>query len=61
VVWTRHRGAPDRVPGICARFEGRGFERLFLTAPELGFGVGVHRHGAPPAPLAPGTRMFAFA
>jgi SAM-dependent methyltransferase len=60
VIWTRTRDEPDLVPAICAWFEERGFERLFVTAPELGFGVGAHRHASPPAPLAPGERMFTF-
>ncbi|MCA2216391.1 SAM-dependent methyltransferase [Jidongwangia harbinensis] len=60
VVWTRHRGAPDRVPATCARFEEGGFERLFLTPPEVGFSVGAHRHAGDPVPLRPGRRMFTF-
>jgi hypothetical protein len=60
VVWTRHRDVPDPVPAICAWFEGRGFERLFLTAPELGFSVGAHRSRSAPEPVRPGTRMFTF-
>jgi len=60
VVWTRHRGTPDRVPATCGWFEERGFERLALTPPEWGFGVGAHRYLREPAPLEPGTRMFTF-
>src|SRR4051812_36648345 len=60
VVWTRHRGSPDKVPGVCDAFERRGFERLGLTPPELGFGVGAHRHTRTPAGLAPGSRLFTF-
>jgi hypothetical protein len=60
VVWTRHRGAPDRVPDTCARFEQGGFERLFLTPPELGFSVAAHRHTRDPEPLRAGRRMFTF-
>ncbi|UWE11054.1 class I SAM-dependent methyltransferase [Actinacidiphila bryophytorum] len=60
VVWTRHRGAPDRVPVICERFERLGFERRWLSDPEAGYGVGVHRSTREPQPLTPGTRMFTF-
>jgi hypothetical protein len=60
VVWTRHRGEPDRVPATCAWFEGHGFERLFLTAPELGFGVGTHRLTREPTPVRTRMRMFTF-
>ena len=61
VIWTRHRGAPDRVPRICAWFETRGFTRHYLSAPDAGFGVGVHRFAGRPQPLVPGTHMFTFA
>ncbi|MFI6677647.1 methyltransferase [Kribbella sp. NPDC050470] len=60
VIWTRHRGAPDRVPAICGWFEERGFERVFVSDPEAGFGVGVHRFGGMPEPLVLGRSMFTF-
>jgi hypothetical protein len=60
VVWTRHRGEPDRVPDTCRWFSERGFEQVFLTPPDLGFGVGAHRHTRAPAPIEPGARMFTF-
>jgi hypothetical protein len=60
VVWTQHRGEPDRVPDTCDRFAEQGFERLFLTPPELGFSVGAHRSTRDPRPLRPGARMFTF-
>jgi len=41
-------------------FERHGFERLFLTAPELGFGVGAHRLTREPSPVPAGMRMFTF-
>lgn len=59
VIWTQHRGEPDRVPDICDRFERGGFNREFLTPAGYGFGVGVHRHHADPEPL-PGRRLFTF-
>ncbi|MEO3751485.1 bifunctional class I SAM-dependent methyltransferase/GNAT family N-acetyltransferase [Streptomyces sp. B6B3] len=61
VIWTRHRGAPDRVPVICDWFEELGFERRWLSAPEAGFGVGVHRFRDEPRPLREGVRLFSFA
>jgi hypothetical protein len=60
VIWTRHRREPDRVPQICDWFEQRGFERLWLSEPDAGFGVGVHRFTGQPQPLEPGMRLFTF-
>jgi hypothetical protein len=60
VVWTRHRGEPDRVPLICDWFERRGFERQWLSEPDAGFGVGVHRFAGQSQPLELGIRMFRF-
>lgn len=60
VIWTRHRRTPDRVPRICAWFEERGFDRKWLSDPQAGFGVGVHRFTGRPQPLALGERMFHF-
>ncbi|WP_329261225.1 class I SAM-dependent methyltransferase [Actinoallomurus sp. NBC_01490] len=60
VIWTRHRSAPDRVPLICDWFERSGFERHWLSRPDAGFGVGVHRFTAEPQPLAAGESMFTF-
>ncbi|GAA4827276.1 class I SAM-dependent methyltransferase [Saccharopolyspora rosea] len=60
VVWTRHRGAPDRVPLICEWFEERGYDREWLSDPDASFGVGVHRFRGEPRPLAEGVRMFTF-
>ncbi|GII67199.1 hypothetical protein Skr01_72840 [Sphaerisporangium krabiense] len=60
VIWTRHRVKPDRVPLICRWFEDRGFDREWLSEPDAGFGVGVHRYAGRPQPLLPGRRMFTF-
>lgn len=60
VIWTRHRADPDRVPLICGWFEERGFERQWLSEPDAGFGVGVHRSTGEPQPLATGIGMFTF-
>jgi len=59
-VWTRARRPPDLVPQICAWFGEDGFELSWLSDPEAGFGVGVHRFTARPRPLASGLRMFGF-
>ncbi|MFF5499967.1 SAM-dependent methyltransferase [Streptomyces aquilus] len=62
LVWTRNRrlGPVDLVPRVCAWLEERGFERLWVSDPGLDFGVGAHRFGGEPRPLAPGGRMFDF-
>ncbi|WP_406438885.1 class I SAM-dependent methyltransferase [Streptomyces sp. NBC_00631] len=60
VIWTRHRAEPDRVPLICEWFDGQGFELQWLSEPDAGFGVGVHRFADAPGPLRVGTRMFEF-
>ncbi|MHC3469098.1 methyltransferase domain-containing protein [Streptomyces sp. 7R007] len=61
VVWTRSRQIePDLVPRVCGWLEERGFERLWVSEPGLGFGVGAHRFTGVPRPLTPGERMFAF-
>jgi hypothetical protein len=60
VIWTRARTAPDRVPLICRWFEEHGFDRQWLSEPDAGFGVGVHRFQAEPHPLALGQHMFTF-
>jgi hypothetical protein len=60
VVWTLHRGEPDRVPPTQARFARHGFRMLSETPPELGFSVGAHRHERAPAPGPAGERIFTF-
>jgi predicted RNA methylase len=60
VIWTRTRKEPDLVPRICGWFEERGFERRWLSEPDAGFGVCVHRFGGVPEPLGDVTRMFTF-
>lgn len=60
VIWTRHREEPDLVPTICAWFEDDGFALRWLSDPDAGFGVGVHRFTRRPRELARGERMFTF-
>jgi ubiquinone/menaquinone biosynthesis C-methylase UbiE len=61
VIWTRHRGEPDLVPTICRWFEEREFDRVWLSDPQAGFGVGVHRLTGRPDPLILARSMFVFA
>lgn len=60
VIWTRHRGTPDRVPQICGWFEDLGFERRWVSGTDVEFGVGVHRNTGEPRPLDEHARMFTF-
>jgi hypothetical protein len=60
VVWTRHRGAPDRVPAICDWFDEEGFELTWLSAPDVPYAVGAHRYTGVAQPLQTGVRMFDF-
>jgi hypothetical protein len=60
VIWTRHREAPDLVPTICDWFGQREFELVWLSEPDAGFGVGVHRFAGRPEPLVLGRSMFSF-
>lgn len=60
VIWTRGRDELDQVPLICEWFMELGFELSWLSAPDAGFGVGVHRFTGEPQPLAAGERMFTF-
>jgi hypothetical protein len=60
LIWTRHREDPDLVPQICDWFESRGFERVWVSDPDAGFGVGVHRFTGEPQPLVPGRTLFSF-
>lgn len=60
VIWTRHREEPDLVPTICEWFEAEGFERVWVSEKDAGFGVGVHRFAGVPQPLVKGQRLFSF-
>jgi hypothetical protein len=60
VIWTRHREAPDRVPAICDWFTAHGFDLLWLSEPDAGFGVGAHRFSSEPQPLQADRRIFDF-
>lgn len=62
VIWTRGRWEPDLTPQVCAWFEERGFERVWLSdaAEPGGQCVGAHRFTGTPSPLDPGAVMFTF-
>jgi hypothetical protein len=64
VVWTRGRWDPDLSPQVCAWFEERGFERVWLNDltgdPRFGHRVGVHKFTGTPAPLDESAVMFTF-
>jgi hypothetical protein len=60
VIWTRGRSAPDLFPQICDWFAELGFEQLWVSDPEVSYGVGAHRFTGTPEPLAAGPRMFSF-
>ena len=60
VVWTRGRFQPDLVPKIGEWFAARGFEEVWISEPDVGYGVGAHRFAGSPAPLETGARMFTF-
>ena len=59
VIWTRGRGTPDLVPQICEWFEEREFERVWVSEPDVNYGVGVHRYRGKSLPLQD-FRMFTF-
>jgi hypothetical protein len=58
VIWTRARWAPDLVPQVCAWFEERDFERVWLSSPGYNECAGTHRRTAPSVPLEPDAVMF---
>lgn len=60
IIWTRGRTAPDKVPSICDWFREHDFDLRWLSEPDAGFGVGVHRYIGVSCPLTPGVRMFSF-
>jgi hypothetical protein len=66
VIWTRGRSllaepdAPDLVPQVCAWFERRGFDRVWLSGPEYQQCCGAHRFTRIPAPLERDATMFTF-
>ncbi len=60
VVWTRHRREPDLVPQIAAWFEEEGFDRVWMSDPDVEHAVAVHRSARDPRPLERGLTLFTF-
>jgi SAM-dependent methyltransferase len=60
LICTRHRRPPDLVPRICRWLQEQGFQRHWLSDPQEGWSVGVHRFTGDPQPLDPDRRMFTF-
>ncbi len=64
VVWTRGRWNPDLSPQVCAWFEERGFERVWVNEgaadPAFPHCVGAHRFTGSPARLNENAVMFTF-
>jgi hypothetical protein len=62
VIWTRGRWEPDLSPQVCAWFEERGFDRVWLSdySSRSGHRVGAHRFTGPPGALDEDAVMFTF-
>jgi len=60
VVWTRGRFEPDLVPQVCDWFADRGFEELWVSEPDVGYGAGAHRFAGTAVPLEESAVMFTF-
>jgi hypothetical protein len=60
VIWTRHRREPDLTPRIRAWFAAHGFQEVWFSCDDPGFGAGAHRFTGTPQPLPRGRRLFAF-
>ncbi|MEW2484368.1 class I SAM-dependent methyltransferase [Mycobacterium sp. NPDC049093] len=60
VLWTRGRTVPDRVPLILNWFDERSFDLVWVSQPDVSYGVGAHRFTGSPEPLTPGAQIFTF-
>lgn len=60
VLWTRGRTVPDRVPLILNWFDELGFDLVWVSQPDVSYGVGAHRFAGSPEPLTPGAQIFTF-
>lgn len=60
VLWTRGRTVPDRIPLILNWFEEQGFDLIWVSPPDVSYGVGAHRFTRQPQPLGAGTQIFDF-
>ncbi|MEU3550262.1 class I SAM-dependent methyltransferase [Streptomyces longwoodensis] len=57
LVWTRTR---HHDTGVCGWLEERGFVPLWVSGPEVPYGVGAHRYAGRGGPWPAGRRMFSF-
>lgn len=60
VLWTRGRTVPDRVPLILNWFDERAFDLIWVSSPDVSYGVGAHRFTGQSEPLVPGAQIFDF-
>lgn len=60
VLWTRGRTVPDRVPLILNWFDERSFDLIWVSPPDVSYGVGAHRFTGQPEPLVAGAQIFDF-
>lgn len=60
VLWTRGRTVPDRIPLILNWFEEQGFDLIWVSPPDVSYGVGAHRFTRQPEPLVTGAQIFDF-
>jgi hypothetical protein len=61
VIWTRGRQPePEIAPQICAWYEERGFEQLWIEDPQVQMCVAAYRFAGRPTALEPGVSMFEF-
>jgi hypothetical protein len=61
VIWTRHRGPPDRTPTIRRWFRSAGFRHhAFIGVPDSPGSVGVEQFVGSPEPFVSGVRLFEF-
>ncbi|MGW3019611.1 methyltransferase [Streptomyces longwoodensis] len=57
LVWTRTR---HHDTGVCGWLAERGFVPLWVSGPEVPYGVGAHRYAGRGGPWPAGRRMFTF-
>lgn len=60
VLWTRGRTVPDRVPLILNWFDERAFDLIWVSSPDVSYGVGAHRFTGQSEPLVSGAQIFDF-
>ncbi|WP_029109533.1 class I SAM-dependent methyltransferase family protein [Mycobacterium sp. URHD0025] len=60
VLWTRGRTDPDRIPLILNWFDERAFDLIWVSSPDVSYGVGAHRFTGQSEPLVSGAQIFDF-